>query len=86
MGGSGHIAGEAHQGITEALNESDRILANGQHVDSEPVLQQSAPLRSRRSCTFVVRLKADAGEIILTGIRIREKVTVQRLLTRKFFS
>ena len=32
---------------------------------------------------IVARLKADAGEIIWTGIRIYETKTVQRLLTRK---
>jgi len=36
-----------------------------------------------RSFTIVARLKADAGEIIWTGIRIYETKIVQRLLTRR---
>jgi hypothetical protein len=36
-----------------------------------------------RSFTIVARLKADAGEIIWTGIRIYETKTVQQLLTRR---
>lgn len=40
-----------------------------------------APVVAVRS--IVARLKADAGEIIWTGIRIYETKTVQRLLTRK---
>jgi len=52
-----------------------------------PPSDESAAVGFRPSCcrsfTIVARLKADAGEIIWTGIRIYETKTVQRLLTRR---